>query len=80
MAVKGPTFGMMVEVDMAAEPGLADALLERCRMPRQGKPLNKVVVETNDTHQLKTLTISSMQHAAMVLRLEDARPNHCKGL
>jgi len=74
----GPMFGVEIEVEMAALPEYADALLAFLANPPRGAPA-KVKRVTPSPQSVRQLTIDSQAHAAWIVGMHHARPEHGVG-
>ena len=74
----GPMFGVEIEVDMAALPEYADALLAFLANPPRGAPA-QVKRVTPSPQSVRQLMITSQAHASWVVGLHHARPEHGVG-
>ena len=75
---RGAAFGLEVDVPAAALPEYADAIFKILGASRRGPALT-VETEKNATHVLRTLMVTSQEHAAWLVGLQDARPEHGTG-
>ena len=70
--IKGPTFGLALEVEMAADPAVAHAVIARLSRPRVGLRFGARATPAPPVTQLE---ITDLEHIAELVRLHGSRPS-----